>query len=77
VNRTFTDGISITRETYFVWEDGYWRHSLTEEDKGVFMPGVPYEEFVAAQQPVRRSNRSPGRWRRTRSRGGRSYRIIP
>jgi hypothetical protein len=32
-----------------VWEGGYWRHSLTEEEKEIFMPGVPYEEFVAAQ----------------------------
>ncbi|MDP9475935.1 MAG: hypothetical protein M3R38_09650 [Actinomycetota bacterium] len=50
VYRTFTDGTSITRETYFVWEDGRWRHRLTEEEKAIFMPGVPYEEFVAAQQ---------------------------
>lgn len=48
VDRTFTDGTSITRDTVFVWE-GYWRHHLTEEEKEIFMPGVPYEEFVAAQ----------------------------
>lgn len=47
VDRTFTDGSSITRETYFVWEDGWWRHRLTEEEKEIFMPGVTYEEFVA------------------------------
>jgi len=45
---TFADGTSISRETVFVWE-GYWRHHLTEEEKGIFMPGVPYEEFVEAQ----------------------------
>lgn len=49
VYRTFTDGTSITRETYFVWEEGWWRHRLTEEEKAIFMPGVSYEEFVAAQ----------------------------
>ncbi len=49
VYRTFTDGTSITRETRFVWENGYWRHHLTEEEQEIFMPGVPYEEFVAAQ----------------------------
>ncbi len=48
VDRTFTDGTSISRETVFVWE-GYWRHHLTEEEKEIFMPGVPYEEFVEAQ----------------------------
>lgn len=48
VNRTFADGTSISRETVFVWE-GYWRHHLTEEEQEIFMPGVPYEEFVEAQ----------------------------
>ena len=49
VYRTFTDGTSIARDTRFVWEDGYWRHSLTEEERDLFMPGTSYEEFVAAQ----------------------------
>ncbi len=51
VHRAFTDGTSITRETYFVWE-GWWRHHLTEEEKEIFMPDATYEEFVAAQQVV-------------------------
>lgn len=50
VDRTFADGTFISRDTYFVWEDGWWRHHLTEEEKSIFMPGVPFEEFVAAQQ---------------------------
>ncbi len=50
VYRTFTDGTSITRETVFVWNDTYWSHHLTEEEKDIFMPGVPYEEFVEAQE---------------------------
>ncbi len=50
VHRTFEDGTTITRETVFVYEKGWWRHHLTEEEKAIFMPGVPYEEFVAAQQ---------------------------
>ncbi len=49
VDRTFTDGTSIRRETYFVWEDGWWRHHLTEEEYDLFMPELSYEEFVAAQ----------------------------
>jgi len=50
VHRTFTDGTSITRDTYFVLEDGEWKHRFTEEEKDIFMPGASYEEFVAAQQ---------------------------
>lgn len=37
----------MTRNTLVVLEDGGWRHHLTKEE--IFMPGVPYEEFVAAQ----------------------------
>ena len=48
IDRIFEDGSTITRDSYFVWEDGWWRHRLTEEEKEIFMPGVPYEEFVAA-----------------------------
>jgi hypothetical protein len=50
VYRIFTDGSSITRETYFVWDNGWWKHHLTEEEKEIFMPGVSYEEFVKAQE---------------------------
>jgi hypothetical protein len=49
VYRTFKDGTSITRDTLFVSEDGAWKHRFTEEEIALFMPGVPYEEFVAAQ----------------------------
>jgi hypothetical protein len=50
VYRTFKDGTSITRDTLFVMEDGSWKHRFTEEEIAIFMPGTPYEEFVAAQQ---------------------------
>lgn len=49
VYRTFKDGTSITRETYFVSEGGVWKHRFSEEEIEIFMPGVPYEQFVAAQ----------------------------
>jgi hypothetical protein len=49
VYRTFQDGTSITRDTIFVQEDGEWKHRFTEEEEGIFMPGTPYEDFVAAQ----------------------------
>ena len=47
VYRTFEDGTSIDRYTLFVFEDGAWKHRFTEEEIGIFEPGVPYEEFVA------------------------------
>jgi hypothetical protein len=49
VYRTFKDGTSITHNTYFVSEDGEWKHRFTQEEVENFMPSVPYEEFVAAQ----------------------------
>jgi hypothetical protein len=49
VYRTFKDGTSITRETYFVSEGGTWMHRFSREEIEIFMPGVPFEEFVAAQ----------------------------
>jgi hypothetical protein len=49
IYRTFEDGTSITRDTLFVSEGGLWKHRFSQEEIGIFMPGVPYEEFVAAQ----------------------------
>jgi hypothetical protein len=49
VYRTFKDGTSITRDTFFVSEGGIWKHRFTEEEIEIFMPGVSYEQFVAAQ----------------------------
>ncbi|MCA1716879.1 MAG: DUF4352 domain-containing protein [Actinobacteria bacterium] len=49
VYRTFKDGTSITRSTYFVSEGGTWKHRFSQEEIDIFMPGVPFEEFVAAQ----------------------------
>jgi hypothetical protein len=50
VYRTFTDGTTIDRETFFVFEDGVWKHRFSEEEIGFFMPGASFEEFVASQQ---------------------------
>jgi hypothetical protein len=47
VNRIFKDGSTITRDTRFVYEKGWWRHHLTEE-KRIFLPDASYEEFVKA-----------------------------
>ena len=49
VDRTFDDGSSLSRKTYFLQEEGSWKHRFTQEEKDIFMPGVPYEEFVETQ----------------------------
>lgn len=50
VDRTFKDGTSISRETVFVWDNGWWKHHLTDEEIKIFRPDLSYEEFVQAQQ---------------------------
>ena len=47
VNRIFKDGSTITRDTRFVYDKGWWRHHLTEE-KRIFLPDASHEEFVKA-----------------------------
>jgi hypothetical protein len=49
IYRKFTDGTSITRNTLFASEGGLWKHRFSQEEIGIFMPGVPYDKFVAAQ----------------------------
>jgi len=34
----------------FVWESGQWKHRFGQEEQNLFMSGIPYEEFVEAQQ---------------------------
>ena len=50
VNRTFQDGSSSVRDTSFVYEDGSWKHRFSQEELGLFIPGVSFEEFVKRQQ---------------------------
>jgi hypothetical protein len=61
VYMTFKDGTSIDRGTYFVYEDGAWKHRFGDEEIEIFMPEASFEEFVAAQQgsPPARSGRAP------------------
>jgi hypothetical protein len=47
---TYADGSSSTRTTYFIYEDGEWKHRFSQEELGLFMPDASYEEFVEAQQ---------------------------
>jgi hypothetical protein len=39
-----------SRGTFFIWEGGEWKHRFTEEEKEIFMPDVPYKEFVKTQR---------------------------
>jgi Domain of unknown function (DUF4352) len=50
VNRTFADGAFAPRDTTFVYENGSWKHLFSHEEVSLFLPGVPFEQFVAAQQ---------------------------
>ncbi len=51
VRITAEDGSSsFVRDTFFVLEDGEWLHRFGQEEYDSLMPGVPFEEFVAAQQ---------------------------
>jgi Domain of unknown function (DUF4352) len=50
VYRTFKDGTAIDRDTYFVFEDGVWKHRFSEEEIGIFMPGASFEEFSGTHQ---------------------------
>jgi hypothetical protein len=43
VYRTFKDGSSVVRDTYFVYEDGSWKHRLSEEELALFMAGTSFE----------------------------------
>lgn len=49
VYRTFSDGTTQERKTVFVYEDGLWKHRFAGGEIDLFMPGVPFEDFVAAQ----------------------------
>jgi len=49
VYRAFTDGTSQTRNTFFLIEDGGWKHRFGQEEIDSFLPDASYEEFVAAQ----------------------------
>jgi hypothetical protein len=50
VYRTFADGTYTARDNYIVLEGGEWKQRFSLEEIDIFMPGAPYEDFVAAQQ---------------------------
>jgi len=47
---TVSLGPPYSRDTYFIYEDGSWKHRLSEVEINLFMPGVPFEDFVKAQE---------------------------
>ena len=47
---TYEDGTSSTRETYFIYEEGEWKHRFGQEENDLFMPDATFEEFVEAQR---------------------------
>jgi len=48
VYRTFKDGTSLGRDTFFVWQNGEWKHRFGQEVNELYMPDTSYEEFVRA-----------------------------
>jgi hypothetical protein len=42
-------GPPYSRDTLFVHEGGSWKHRFSQDEIDLFMPGVPFEEFVRAQ----------------------------
>ncbi len=46
---TYEDGSSSTRTTYFVYENGQWLHRFGQEEKDLYGPGIPFEEWVEDQ----------------------------
>jgi serine/threonine protein kinase len=47
---TGEDGSSSIRTTYFVHEDGEWKHRFGQEEMDLFMPEASYEEFVRIRE---------------------------
>lgn len=48
VRVTGEDGSSFVRTTYWVMENGQWKHRFSPEDMDAFMPDRTFEEFVKA-----------------------------
>jgi hypothetical protein len=49
VGLNYGDGTPSTRLTYFVYEDGSWKHRFSEEENNLYMADTSYDDFVAAQ----------------------------
>ncbi len=50
VYKTFKDGTSLGRDTFFVFENGEWKHRFGQEENKLYMPDASYQEFVKSQE---------------------------
>ena len=50
LNQTFASGAAKSRLTYFVLEDGAWKHRFSQQDDAIFLPDASYDEFVARKK---------------------------
>jgi hypothetical protein len=50
LTQTFRSGLTKSRTTYFVWEDGAWKHRFSQQDDDIFLPDASYGEFVRAKR---------------------------
>ena len=50
LTQTFRSGLTKSRTTYFVREDGAWKHRFSQQDDDIFLPDASYDEFVRAKQ---------------------------
>jgi len=50
LTQTFRSGLTKSRTTYFVWEDGTWKHRFSPQDDAIFLPDASFDEFVKAKQ---------------------------
>ena len=50
VRLTYEDGSTSSRDTYFVHEEGEWKHAFGKEERDLFMPDLSYKEFVEAKE---------------------------
>jgi hypothetical protein len=49
--QSFRDGTNQSRPTYFVYEDGSWKHRFSQEEFDLFMADASFEEFAKAKAP--------------------------
>ena len=64
VGLTYAEGLTSICNTYFVYEDGSWRHRFSQEEYDLFMPDASYEEFVRAQKDLREGYPKPRHYHR-------------
>jgi hypothetical protein len=41
--------LAIYKGTFFIYEDGVWKHHFSEEETAIFMPDVSFGDFAGFQ----------------------------